>query len=166
MNSTPISINALAEKVGAHAPSLYRVMRMLASVGLFTEGPTQQFALTPIGALLKTNAQGSLRYMAMLFGDEWTTRAYEHFADCVRTGSDGVTKAYGKHAFDLLAERPDQAEIFQRAMTNFQLSQLKPFWRLAIWLAFSRKGRSERDQPCSRRELDYRPNRRLNPEQG
>lgn len=91
MNSTPISINALAEKVGAHAPSLYRVMRMLASVGLFTEGPTQQFALTPIGALLKTNAQGSLRYMAMLFGDEWTTRAYEHFADCVRTGSDGVT---------------------------------------------------------------------------
>jgi hypothetical protein len=87
-------------------------MRMLASVGLFTEGPTQQFALTPIGALLKTNAQGSLRYMAMLFGDEWTTRAYEHFADCVRTGSDGVTKAYGKHAFDLLAERPDQAEIF------------------------------------------------------
>jgi predicted transcriptional regulator len=46
MNSTPISINALAEKVGAHAPSLYRVMRKLASVGLFTKGPTQQFALT------------------------------------------------------------------------------------------------------------------------
>lgn len=122
MNSAPISIDALAEKVGAHSPSLYRVMRMLAGVGVFKEGPERQFALTPVGVQLKTNAQGSLRYMAMLFGDEWTTRAYEHFVDCMRTGSDGVTKAYGKHAFDFLAERPDQAETFQRAMTNSAVS--------------------------------------------
>jgi hypothetical protein len=118
MESTPVHVDKLAATVGAHAPSLFRVMRLLASVGVFKEGPAQQFALTPVGELLKTNAQGSLRYMAMLFGDEWTTRAYEHFADCLRTGSDGVTKAYGKHVFDLLAERPDQAETFQRAMTN------------------------------------------------
>jgi hypothetical protein len=72
--------------------------------------PRRQFALTPVGELLRTDQARSLRYMAMLFGDEWTTRAYEHFADCVRTGSDGLTKAYDKHAFDLLAERRGQAE--------------------------------------------------------
>jgi hypothetical protein len=118
MGATPISVDALAEKVGAHAPSLYRVMRVLASLGVFREMPGRQFAQTPVGELLRTDQARSLRYMAMLFGDEWTTRAYEHFADCVRTGGDGVTKAYGRHAFELLAQRPDQAETFHQAMTN------------------------------------------------
>jgi O-methyltransferase domain len=118
MGATSVSVDVLAGKVGAHAPSLYRVMRMLASVGVFRETPGRQFALTPVGELLKTDQAKSLRYMAMLFGDDWTTRAYEHFADCVCTGADGATKAYGKHAFKLLADRPDQAETFHQAMTN------------------------------------------------
>ena len=36
-----------------------------------------------------------MRYFAMMFGDEWTTRAYEHFTNCLRTGQDSVSKAYG-----------------------------------------------------------------------
>jgi hypothetical protein len=118
MGATPISVDTLAESVGAKAPSLYRVMRMLASVGVFREQPGRQFALTPVGELLRTDQTNSLRYRAMLRGDEWTTRAYEHFADCVRNGGDGVTKAYGKHMFEMLAQRPDQAETFHRAMTD------------------------------------------------
>ena len=42
MGDTAISAEELAGKVGAHAPSLYRVMRMLASVGVFTEEPGRQ----------------------------------------------------------------------------------------------------------------------------
>ena len=72
-------------------------MRMLASFGVFKEGPPRYFALTPVGEVLKTDAPGSVRYMAMMFGEEFSTRAYEHFADCLRTGGDGVTEAYGKH---------------------------------------------------------------------
>ena len=117
MSATPSSIDTLAKKVDAHAPSLYRVMRMLASVGVFRE-EGRQFALTPIGELLRTDQKNSARYRAILRGEEWTTRAYEHFADCVRTGGDGVTKAYGKNMFELLAQRPDQAETFNRAMTD------------------------------------------------
>src|SRR6476620_412777 len=45
MDATPISVDSLAEKVDAHVPSLYRVMRMLASVGVFREMPGRQFAL-------------------------------------------------------------------------------------------------------------------------
>ena len=117
MGATPISIETLAEKVEAHGPSLYRVMRMLASVGVFREAG-RKFALTPVGELLRSDQKNSARYRAMLRGDEWTTRAYEHFVDCVRTGEDGVTKAYGKNMFQLLAERPDQADTFHRAMTD------------------------------------------------
>lgn len=113
------SVDELAEKVAAHPAALFRVMRMLAGVGVFEEAPGQRFALTPVGELLKSDAPGSLRYPAMFFGDEWSTRAYQYIVDCVRTGTDGVTRAYGKHAFELLAERPDQAETFHRAMSSF-----------------------------------------------
>ena len=111
-------IDEIAAKAGAHAPSLYRVMRMLASLGVFKEGPSRHFALTPVGELLKTSAPGSMRYMAMMFGEEFAARGYEHIAQCLRTGTDGVSEAYGKQIWEVLAERPEQCEIFQRAMTN------------------------------------------------
>ena len=86
MGDTPISADELAAKIGAHAPSLYRVMRMLASVGVFTEEPGAKFALTPLGETLKTDAPGSMRAMAMMLGDEWSMTAYTRMADCIRTG--------------------------------------------------------------------------------
>ena len=118
MERTAKPVEHIASSCGAHAPSLYRVMRMLASFGVFKEGPPRHFALTPVGELLKTSAPGSLRYMAMMFGEEFSTRAYEHFAACLRTGGDGVSEAYGKQIWEVLAERPDQCETFQHAMTN------------------------------------------------
>jgi hypothetical protein len=118
MGATPMPVEEIALKCGAHAPSLYRVMRMLAGMGVFKETPGKRFALTPAGELLKSDAPGTMRYFAMMFGDEWTTRAYEHFTDCLRTGQDGVSKAYGKHVFDLLSERPEQLATFQAAMTS------------------------------------------------
>ena len=56
MSGEPQPVEAIAAKAGAHAPSLYRVMRMLASFGVFKEGPQRHFALTPVGDLLKTGA--------------------------------------------------------------------------------------------------------------
>ncbi len=117
MGKTGRAVEELAAKVGAHAPSLYRVMRMLASLGVFKESPPRHFALTPVGELLKTDAPVSLRYMAMMFGEEFSTRAYAHFTECLRTGGDGVSEAYGKDIWQVLAEHPAQCEVFQNAMT-------------------------------------------------
>ncbi len=117
MDGTPKRVEEIAAKAGAHAPSLYRVMRMLAAFGVFREEPSRHFALTPIGALLKTGAPDSMRDTAMMLGDEFATRAYEHIATCLRTGTDGVSEAYGKPVWEVLAERPSQCETFQNAMT-------------------------------------------------
>ena len=118
MDGVPKPVEEIAAKAGAHAPSLYRVMRMLASFGVFREEEPRRFALTPIGALLKSDAPESMRYTAMMLGDEFATRAYEHIATCLRTGTDGVTEAYGKPVWEVLAERPSQCETFQNAMTQ------------------------------------------------
>src|SRR5690242_13971607 len=126
MSEAPVSVDELARKTGAHSPSLYRVMRALAGLGVFEELPQKRFSLTPIGQLLKTDAPGSLRYLAIQLGERWATRAWEHFTDTVRTGEDGVTKAFGKNVFELFAEEPDAAEIFNRSMTNLSAAMLEP----------------------------------------
>jgi hypothetical protein len=117
MDKTGRAVEELAAKTGAHAPSLYRAMRMLASLGVFKESPKRHFALTPVGELLKTDAPVSLRYLAIMFGEEFSTRAYAHFTDCLRTGGDGVTEAYGKDIWQVLAEHPEQCQVFQNAMS-------------------------------------------------
>ena len=118
MDGVPRPVEEIAAKTGAHAPSLYRAMRLLASFGVFREEAPRQFALTPVGELLKTDTPASLRYTAMMFGEEFSTRAYEHITTCLRTGTDGVSEAFGKPIWDVLAERPEQFETFQNAMTN------------------------------------------------
>ncbi len=118
MGPTPTSVEDLAVSTQSHAPSLYRALRMLASVGVFEEPEPRRFVLTSIGQMLRRDAPNSMRDMAIMFSDPWIIDGYRHMVHCLRTGGDGVTQAYGKHTFELFPEIPDQAERFHRAMTN------------------------------------------------
>lgn len=119
MGVEPTSIEDLAARTSTHSPSLYRVMRMLASVGIFGEPEPRRFVLTEVGQMLRSDAPNSMRYMAMMRSDPWIVRAYENIIHCLRTGGDGVSKAFGKPVFALFQEIPDQAQRFHQAMTNF-----------------------------------------------
>jgi hypothetical protein len=121
MTDTPRPVGELARQVGAKPDFLYRVMRMLASLGVFVEAPGNSFALTPVGECLKTDAPVSIRYLAMAWGDSWSTRAFERFTDSVRTGIDATTLAFGKNSFELFKDIPEQAETFHRAMTSLSV---------------------------------------------
>ncbi|MCA1738727.1 MAG: helix-turn-helix domain-containing protein, partial [Actinobacteria bacterium] len=61
----PRSVDELAQATGTHAPTLYRLLRALASVGVLTEEPDGQFGSTPMTQYLRTNAPRSLRAWAM-----------------------------------------------------------------------------------------------------
>src|SRR4029078_3423701 len=58
MDAAAKPVEEIAAKADAPEPALSRVMPMLASLGVFKEGPPRHFALTPLGELLKTNAPG------------------------------------------------------------------------------------------------------------
>jgi cyclopropane fatty-acyl-phospholipid synthase-like methyltransferase len=109
----PSSVEALAESTGAHADSLYRIMRALAAVGVFREGEARVFELTPLGECLETDG---LRFQAMLFHSPWHDRAWSELEHSVRTGEAAFEKAFGKPAFEWLAEHPTEAQIHGRAM--------------------------------------------------
>jgi DNA-binding IclR family transcriptional regulator len=60
LQNGPQSSDALATAVGAHPDALYRVLRALASVGIFAEVEHRQFTLTPLARCLQTDVPGSL----------------------------------------------------------------------------------------------------------
>src|SRR6202453_4368961 len=112
----PRSASELAGPLRVHAPSLHRLMRTLASLGLLSEGEAQRFALTPLGAALKTNAPGSARSALLVVGSDWMTRAWDHFMYSLETGETGMEKAWGEPVCAYLGEHPEEASLFSEAM--------------------------------------------------
>ena len=72
----PKGIDDLAIAANAHAPSLYRVLRALASVGIFAEDADGRFRLTPLAEPLQSDVPGSVRAFAIMLGEEWSWRPW------------------------------------------------------------------------------------------
>src|SRR5262245_7559124 len=65
VGNQPKTVAELARMSDTHAPSLYRLLRGLASVGVFTEVAEGEFASTPLSDTLRKDAPGSLRGFAI-----------------------------------------------------------------------------------------------------
>jgi orsellinic acid C2-O-methyltransferase len=109
---------ALAQHTGTHAPSLHRLLRALASLGLLDEVEPGRFALTALGAQLRTAVPGSLRNRTLLFGGERHWRSWGELLRSVRTGETAMQHLYGVGGFEYLAAHPQQASIFNEAMAE------------------------------------------------
>ncbi len=107
----------LAAKTKTHTLSLYRLLRMLASVGVFVEDDAGRFSLTEIGQCLRSDVEGSQRAMAVMSGEEhfrsWCDLLYS-----VQTGKPAFDKVYGMPVFDWLSQHPEQATVFDAAMVS------------------------------------------------
>ena len=112
LSDGPQSIEGLAEASGAHGPTLYRVLRALSSVGVFTETEPEVFALTPTAEYLKT---GSMRSIARMFNADWNDEAWRFLIQSVRTGESAFEKAHGTPFFRWLARHPDAADLLNEA---------------------------------------------------
>jgi len=115
----PRAVADLATQTETHAPSLYRVLRSLAAVGVFAEQPDGRFALTPVGEYLRTGVKGSLRGIADYFGSEWSWQSWGHLLETVRTGRTAFDRVFGEPVFDYLRKRPDESAVFNEGMTGF-----------------------------------------------
>jgi hypothetical protein len=118
LNDGPKSTAELAGTCGAHEPSLYRLLRALASVGIFEETARRQFGMTPLAEPLRSDAPDSLRNMARFIAIPMATCAWDGLEDCVRTGQTGMARLGVESAFGYLEQHPDEAAIFNAAMTD------------------------------------------------
>jgi hypothetical protein len=117
LSEGPRSAAELAPLTGTHAPTLHRVLRTMASLGFFTEHGEQRFALTPLGAVLKSGTPSHAA--AAMLGSELFTRSLDNLLYCVQTGRTGFEQAFGKPIFDWLAERPSESALFAQTMVGF-----------------------------------------------
>jgi hypothetical protein len=91
LKSGPKSAPELAGLTGMHAPSMYRLLRALASAGMLQTEADGRFALTPMSELLVTDAPGSMRsFVVSELGQEHYP-AWGNFMHSIKTGGSPLT---------------------------------------------------------------------------
>lgn len=108
----------LAKKCGAHAPTLYRILRYLASIGIFEERPDGTFVNTPQSDVLRDGVPGSVRMLVRQRWQDVTWDVYRALPEAVAspTGIPAFDLAHGNPFFDFLAENLDLNALFDAAM--------------------------------------------------
>jgi len=114
----PKSAAELAGTMGLHAPSLHRMMRTLASLGILSEDAAQRFALTPVGHAMRAGAPGGAHGTLLAFNG-LITRAWEEMPYSLATGKPAFDKTFGMPLFEYIAARPELASHFSEAMVGF-----------------------------------------------
>lgn len=115
----------LADSTETHPDALYRVLRALASVGIFTEDADGRFSLTPLADCLQSNRPDSLRSFGIMAGAEF----YESWGDLlhsVRTGEPGFQKRFGAPFFQYMTEHPERHAVYDNAMMVHGIVETEP----------------------------------------
>jgi len=114
----PQGHDALAKATATHAPSLRRVLRLLAAAGVLAEREDGRFELTSVGSFLKSGP-GSFRAAAQLFGGPMVWQSWGDLLTTVRTGETALHRVFKTDSFEYLEHHPEEAAVFDEAMGSF-----------------------------------------------
>ena len=114
----PKSTDELAAVTKTHAPSLFRVLRALVPFGIVSQNDDNRFAITPLSETLRSDVPGSLRAFALTELGEEHYPAWGELLYSVRTGGIAFDKAFGMPVWDFFAKNPENAKIFNDAMSG------------------------------------------------
>jgi O-methyltransferase domain/Dimerisation domain len=118
IDDTPKSIEQLAAATETDPRSLYRLMRALASVDIFTEVSDRCFALTPLAVTIKSDSPGSMRYAALAQMGEEHSLGWGNGLHSLKTGEIAFDTAAGMPVWDYYDRHPEAGQIFSRSMTD------------------------------------------------
>lgn len=116
--SGPRPVRELAAAAGAHEDRLYRVLRVLASLGVFHEAAPRTFTLTPAAECLRSDAPNSFRDMALWITSSFHFRVYSEMLHSVKTGEITIEHVYGKPIFEFFPDNPEISQLFNNGMTS------------------------------------------------
>src|SRR5450755_2586354 len=112
----PQAVQHLASASKTHEASLYRILRFMASHGLFQESANRHFDHTPLSAALRSDAPGSYRAAARLFHHLFA--AWDGLHHSLQTGEPGFNEVFGAPIFDYIQMHPELGPIFDAGMTS------------------------------------------------
>jgi hypothetical protein len=126
----PKTVEEIAAATHANAPFLRRFLGALTSIGIFSEDSASRFCQTPLSDVLRTNHPESARPWAMMLGAGFVWRPTGELAAAIESGRAAFEHVYGAQFFRYLAQHPDDAAIFNAAMSS------SPAWIDAIVSAY------------------------------
>ncbi len=106
------SIEELAKMTETLPDTLYRLMRALSSVGIFTETESCIFVNTPLSECL---TEGRLKSAALMFHSPWHDKMWDNLLYSLQTRKSAFEKVYDLPAFEWFKENPEEAKIFHKA---------------------------------------------------
>ena len=109
---------SIARSTGASEDGVYRLLRALASLGLFAESTNGKFRLRPLGHLLCADSPQALGAYARFVADDSTWRPWGELRYSVRTGEPAFDRVFGMPVFEYFAKTPKAAAVFDAAMTS------------------------------------------------
>lgn len=113
----PRTAAELAAATRTHAATLSRLLRYLASIGVFVEHTDGRFAITPLGEMIRRDVPGSMRDAAIFFASHHAQRPWEKAEYSLRTGKPSFDHMYGMNPWEWYATHPDDAAEFNACMT-------------------------------------------------
>lgn len=116
----PQSVSELAARTSTHAQSLFRVMRALESIGIFTQVSPRVFANTPSSELLRRDVPGSQwAFVRMLLSaDMGQYDAFGALLSSVRDGKPCFEQVHGCSGWEYYRRHPEKGAIFNEAMRS------------------------------------------------
>ena len=108
----------IARDVKVSEDGLYRLLRALASVGVFAESAERRFTLTAMGQLLRRDHPESVAGYALFTAHDSTWRPWGRLDYSVKTGMPAFDAVFGAPIFEYLSSHPDVAAVFDAAMTS------------------------------------------------
>jgi hypothetical protein len=104
---------------GVQEDALYRLLRALASAGVFEELEPKRFRNTPASECLRSDVQGTVRNLLRWLTDPFHFRVYAEMLYSVTTGRPAAEKVTGGPVFEYFPKHPELSELFNNAMTEF-----------------------------------------------
>ena len=117
LKSGPKSSQELAESTGMHAPSLYRLLRALASAGML-QTQESRFGLTPLSELLVTDAPGSMRWLVVSELGQEHYPAWGNLMHSIKTGESAFDNHFGMDVWKYFQQNPEDAAVFNDSMSG------------------------------------------------
>jgi len=118
MDAGPRASDEIAAAVGAHSGALYRLLRALATIGIFREDEDRRFSLTAMGECLRSDAGQPVRPFARFIGQAYLWQAWGHLLHSVKTGENAFRALHGTDIWAYREWHPEQNAIFNAAMTG------------------------------------------------
>ena len=119
----PKSSDYLAATTDTHPPSLYRLLRAMAYLGLLEETEPGHFGLTDMGALLRSDDPNSMAATTQLFCGEHVWRSWGDLMAGVQTGKPSYERGIGSEPFTDFAQNAEGSKNFNQAMSEGTLRE-------------------------------------------